>query len=200
MKKAFFTLAALAVVSFTQAQQTDTVGGFSKGDAFISGNVSYGTQKTDDFKQSSFTVAPMVGYFVSNNIAIGGSVAYTSGKNEGGSTETTSNSLNIGAFGRYYFMPSNQFSVFAQLQAGYLTRKNETEGGSFSEEYKENGFAAGFGPGVNYWLSDKFALETFVGFINYSSTEPDVDNAEATNRFNIGLNLSNVTFGLIYKF
>jgi len=53
---------------------------------------------------------------------------------------------------------------------------------------------------MNYFLNSNFALEAKVGVLGYSSDKPDFDGAEATDNFNFGLNLNDITLGLVYKF
>ncbi len=71
----------------------------------------------DEDKSSSFEVAPQVGYFLTENIAIGGKIGYSSEKAEGMLLVILEDmaGFTVGAFGRYYFTPANQFSLFAQL-------------------------------------------------------------------------------------
>jgi len=199
MKKILLSAAALLAFGIAGAQETGTTG-FSEGDAFISGSVGYSSSKNGDSKNSNFNISPMAAYFVTNNIAVGGMIGYTSGKSEFDGEELSStNGFSISALGRYYFTPSGSFSVFAQLQAGYLSREVETID-PFTPDYKEDGFGVGFGPGFSYFVSDHFAIEAGLGLLSYSSTEPDFDGAESTNNFEIGLNFSNVNFGVVYKF
>jgi hypothetical protein len=60
MKKVL--LSALAVFAFTfanaQEEETKSEGGFAQGDLFVSGAVTFGSEKTGDFKANSFEFAP----------------------------------------------------------------------------------------------------------------------------------------------
>ncbi|MNY83339.1 hypothetical protein D3C86_2260380 [compost metagenome] len=53
---------------------------------------------------------------------------------------------------------------------------------------------------MSYFVSSNFAIEAGLGVLNYTSEKPDVDGAEARNTFNLNLDLSNVNFGVVYKF
>lgn len=198
MKKVL--LSAFAVMAFgaVSAQETTTEGGFSQGDIFISGSVGYGSDKTGDAKETTFNVSPKAGYFVTNNIAVGLSVAYTNTKDDTDGSEVTTNSFGVGAFGRYYFTPANKFSFFGQLGVGYQTDKTEVEG--VDGEFKTNGFNVGVAPGVSYFLSKNIALEATFGILGYNTSKPDADGAESTDSFNIGLDMSDINFGIVYKF
>ena len=197
MKK-LMLVGALALFAAVNAQVSTSTEGFAQGSTFITGAVGFASESIAEEKTSGFTIAPSVGYFVTPNIAIGAKLGYTSLKNEEGSYEETTDLLTAGVFGRYYWMPASKFSIFAELGADYrsLTEDDNT----ISNEYKSNGFAIQLAPGVNYFLNNNFALEAKVGVLGYSSDKPDYTGAEATDNFNIGLNLNDITLGLVYKF
>ncbi|HEX8574798.1 MAG TPA: outer membrane beta-barrel protein [Flavobacterium sp.] len=203
MKKIILSIVAVLGLGFANAQDTATEGGFANGDAFISGGFSFGSTKNGDFKESSFQIAPSVGFFVTPNIALGGRVGYASeSENDlvGASlVETTVSTFGVGVFGRYYTTPASKFSIFGELGFVYETAKvgDDSPG---SEDSKANGFGIELAPGVSYFLSKNFALEAKWGVLGYSSAKADVEGAEATNNFSIGLNLSDISFGLVYKF
>jgi opacity protein-like surface antigen len=207
MKKVLLT--ALAVFAFTfanaQEEETKSNGGFAQGDLFVSGAVTFGSSKTGDFKASSFELAPKVGYFVTENIAVGAMIGLTSEKVELGD-DATNSGLAFGAFGRYYFTPANQFSLFAELGFNYTSLDSEffidtdgsivAPGGSF--ETKEIGL--GLGLGMNYFVSSNFSIEAGVGVLGYTSNDNGGDGAEKTNTFAFGGDWRAVTFGVNYKF
>lgn len=184
MKKVILT--AIAVLGFTFANAQ--TGGFSKGDAFISGALTVGSEKTGDEKTNSFEIEPKVGYFVSENIAIGGKLGYKTVKD-------VSDAFTVGAFGRYYFTPASQFSVFGQAEIDYSNTK-------FKEyDVKTNQFGANIGLGLSYFLSNHFAIEaTWLG-LGYSVNDNGGNGVDKTNNFSFGTDLrNNVSFGVVYKF
>ena len=196
MKKIILT--ALAVVSFTLASaQEENSNGFTKGDVFISGSFGFGSEKTGDNKTNTFNISPRVGYFVSENIAAGARINFSSEKRELGTNEETLSITTLGAFGRYYFSPTSKFSLFGELGVDYVASKFEEEG---EPDDKANGFGLGLAPGVSYFISNNFALEATWGILGYRTVKPDVDNAESTNNFDFGVNLDNINLGLVYKF
>lgn len=194
MKK--LLLSAIALVSFVTAQAQE--GSFEKGDVFISGSVGFSSTSEGDLTDSSFTIAPRVGFFASENFAIGASLGYTSVKEEFFNgidiDEDKANQFDVNAFGRYYFTPTSKFSVFGEGSVGYTTIDFD------QDDVKFNGFGIEVGAGVNYFISEHFALEAFWGAINYQTLKADVDGAEADNDFGIGVNLDDITLGLVYKF
>ncbi|MBQ4819359.1 porin family protein [Aquimarina sp. MMG016] len=192
MKKLVLTVLALAAFTFANAQD----GGFAKGDIFISGAVGYSSETTGDIKDNTFVLSPRAAYFVTDNIAAGLRIGYESISEEFPGGEFDETILTAGVFGRYYFTPGNKFSVFGELGLNYLSQKEDNG----ATDLDTTGFGLGVGPGVSYFISDSFALEAFWGAISYQTTEPDVDNSESTDEFNFGVNLEDITLGLVYKF
>ena len=199
MKKVLLSAAALFAFGIASAQDAATTEGkgFTKGDVFITGAVGFSSEKTGDFKTNEFTIVPSAGIFVTNNIAVGLNVGYTTSKVENPDTgDVDTNLFEIGAFGRYYATPANDFSFFGQLGFGYGTGKQEFEGGG---ENKADGFNIALRPGVSYFISKNFALEATIGQIGYNTVE--IDGADdSTDSFEIGIDLTNINFGLTYKF
>lgn len=210
MKKIILSAVALMAFSLSYAQEDASATGFSQGDVFLSGSAGFSSTKTGDAKHNVFNVIPRAGYFVNNNIAIGLQVGYSKdaatnvGPVTGELLDTDMTTIEVGAFGRYYFTPASKFSLFADLSVSYGTVKREQDALAGEDiitvEDKFNGVFAGFAPGVNYFISDHFALEATFGVLNYSTIKPDADGAESTDNFEIGLNMSDISLGLIYKF
>ena len=202
MKKIIFAAAALFAFGFANAQDTEATGGamgFANGDIFITGSVGFNSSKTGDFKTNSFDISPSVGFFVTDNIAIGGRLGFTSTKEDDGfGDDVTSDTFRIGAFGRYYATPASQFSMFVELGANYMsTTEND---GTGAEDFKTTGFGIALAPGVSYWIADNWALEASIAALSYNTSKPDVDGAENTNDFGLNVDLTNINIGIVYKF
>ncbi|WP_299253382.1 outer membrane beta-barrel protein [uncultured Aquimarina sp.] len=192
MKKLILTTVAVLSLAFANAQD----GGFAKGDIFVSGSFGYNSTSTGDAKSNSFEITPRVGFFVSDNIVVGARIGYTTQKREAPlAADVKSNIFTGGAFGRYYFTPSNKFSIFGEFGANYFSAKTELA----TIDSTTDGFDINVGPGVSYFLSDHFALEAFWGALGYSTSKDD-GATDSTNSFRIGLNLDDVNLGLVYKF
>lgn len=201
MKK--LLLSAIAVFAFTAANAQENL--FAKGDVFLSGTVNVGSTKQGDNSTTGFTFSPKAGYFVTENIAVGLGVDFYSNKNDNGAGSVDKdNNFGANVFGRYYFTPASQFSVFGQLGFGISSEKNTQEvtvgNTTVSTDTKYNGFNVALAPGINYAISKHFSLEAAWGVLGYNSRKLDADGAKAANTFNFGVNLSNINFGLNYKF
>lgn len=202
MKKVLLSAVALLAFGFANAQEEKSNGGFSKGDVFVSGSFGITSDKAYDMnsgdllKTNGFSIAPKVGFFVTENIAIGGKLGFGSSKVEvdGVSGENKVNDLTVGAFGRYYFTPGSQFSLFGDLGVDYMSTNYD------SMDLKRNGINAGLGLGMNYFVSSNFSLEAGLGLLNFSSMKFDFDGAENETSFGLGANLTNISLGVNYKF
>jgi opacity protein-like surface antigen len=204
MKKIILTVAAVFAFGFANAQdKKESSEGFSKGDVFVSGALTLGSSKTGDFKVNAFEIAPKVGFFVTENIAVGASLGFSSLKLDDGNDDATNSGTSFGAFGRYYFTPASKFSLFAELGLDYTSNDEEFDietGNAYmtSFETKEIGF--GLGAGLNYFVSSNFSIEAGVAVLGYSTNDNGGDGAEKTNNFSFGGDWRAVTFGVNYKF
>lgn len=162
MKKILLTI--IAVFAFTIAQAQEETPGFSKNDFFVTGSFSY-VDSTEDFNFNS-----TVNTFITDNISVGAGYS----RLQNGSTKTNDISVNV----RNYFTPANQFSLFGELG----TTMNLDGGSNFNIQVN---------PGINYFISNSFSLETKLGLINFDTETSD---------FMFGTNLSNITLGLNYRF
>lgn len=199
MKKILLSAVALLAFGFANAQEEKSNGGFSKGDVFVTGAFLLNSEKTGDEKSSSFEIAPQVGYFLTENIAIGGKLGYKTEKAENAAgVETTDKAgFAVGGFGRYYFTPANQFSLFANLGLDYSSMDNKLA------DVQEAEFGLGLGAGLNYFVSSNFSLEAGVAVLNYTSNDNGGGSGvDKTNTLTFGGDWRTpaVSFGVNYKF
>lgn len=197
MKKVLLSAVALLAFGFANAQEEKANEGFAKGDVFVTGAFTLGSEKTGDVKSSSFEIAPQVGFFLTENIAIGGKLGFASMKaeNAGGDTQDEAG-FTVGAFGRYYFTPASKFSLFAQLGLDYSSMEDK-----LATDYTESELGLGLGAGMNYFVSSNFSIEAGVAVLGYSSNDNGGGSGvDKTNNFSFGGDWRAVTFGVNYKF
>jgi outer membrane protein len=206
MKNVILTVAAVFAFGFANAQdkKESTGEGFAKGDVFVSGSVGFASEKTGEFKTNGFDFSPKAAYFVSENIAVGISLGIKSVKISEGSDDAKNSTMSAGAFARYYTTPASKFSFFGQLGFNYNSYDSEyyvdNSGNLALGDSKGNGFDVMLSPGVNYFVSNNFALEASFGALGYETTKPDYSGAEATNTFGLNVDMSTIKLGLVYKF
>lgn len=172
---------------------------------------------TDKSKNREISILPRVGFFVSDNISVGLGIGYTNILNEtrliiagDGSTiadiETRTSVVDFVGFSRFHKQITEQFFGYIEtsLSMGIGSIKDgmdqEVEQSIFQYEISAQ-------PGVVYFLSDHFALESSFGFIGYRSeitelTEPDLGSDAKNKDTQVGVDLSLKTFqfGIQYYF
>ena len=188
-------MSTVAVFAFTSLNaQDESIGGFAKGDVYASGTVGYNSTKVADDNANQFTFSPAVGYFITENLALEAGLIIGSDENF---SEDKSSSFGGSIGANYFFTPTEKFSFSLGAGFAYQSSKFEPNGGT---ESTFKGFAIAVSPGLNYFVSNNFSLSASVGALSYSSAKEDADGAESINNFGLNLNLSNINFGLIYKF
>ena len=191
MKKILLGFALLTFAVATQAQD-----GFSKGNIFVSGGIGISStnEKNSDTKTSDFAVTPSLGYMVSDNLAVGIGLGIGSSKTTvAGTTESEASAMNVGGFARYYFAPKSNFTMFGHLGVNYNSENDKTN------EVKTTGMDIFVAPGFNYWVSKRLALEAVIGKIGYRSSKTDIDGDDGSTGFGLGIDLSSVSFGMVFK-
>lgn len=194
-KKILVLLIALVAFGTVQAQKSEDHNGFKKGDKFVSGLIGYkSVSNPDGVKSKSFKVSPRMGFFLNDFVAIGGRLGYDiqNSKDANGNKTYDNSTITVEAFGRYYLLPGSAFSVFGELGVGYGATRN------INHDW-DNGINVGFSPGLSYFVGQHFALEAVFGIMAYHSVSP-AGASGSTDEFNIGVDLENISFGIIYKF
>jgi outer membrane protein W len=159
--------------------------------------LGFNSGKQGDFKTNTFDFVPAVGFFVSDNIALEANLIVGSGKDEFGEFEDKVSSFGGALGATYFFTPASRFSFTVGAGLSYVSSKFEQTG---EEDLSNDTFAIAVAPGINYFISNHFALRASVGALSYSSSKNDTPNAEAFNSFGLNLDLSDINFGVTYKF
>lgn len=202
MKKVLF-MAAFAVFGLTQsnAQEVVPAYGFEDGAIMLEGGLGFNTtkDKNSDTKTSSFSISPKLGYFVTEDFAVGVQADYSSAQKEVVGTKTNDvRAFGAGVFARYYFLElGNRFKTYTELGVGYDSGKDKIN------DYKTDGFGAGLTLGINYFVTDNIAISFgLADVVSYRSAK--VDGAKAVSGFNGSLNVfdnffDTAQFGLLFK-
>ena len=201
MKKIILTVAAVFALTFANAQdKKESTGGpgFANGDLYLTGTAGFNSSKTDNAKSDGFTLSPGVGYFITDNIALEGQLNITSGTTNSGATgasDQKTTGFGIGAGAKYFWTPASQFSLSLGANVTYMSTKFDNGVGNSTG--KEIGFNIPLG--LHYFVSNDFAITSTWGGFGYSSNDNGGNGADKTTGFNLGLDLSSISFGLIYK-
>lgn len=190
------------------AQEEDSMFNFAKEDVFLEGNLEYNSlnDKNTEEKSSQFNFNPKAGYFISEDFAIGLQLGLGSSKvtNDITDSEVTNSRFNAGVFGRYYFLDlGKRFKTFTELGLNYNTTKNKIN--DVDDDIKTNGFGAGVGLGINYFVKDNIAITFGLSdVLSYRTNKVDAEGAESVSQFNANVNVFNnffetAQFGLLFK-
>ena len=189
MKKVllFAAFAAFAMTN-VNAQDEDS-SGFAKSDIFMTGTVGFNSASAGDVDTSSFDVSPSIGYMMTDNLSINASLSFGS-MDDGSDVDMSSTGFGVGA--TYFMAPTSKFSMNVSAGLGYRT---DSVG-----DIDVNTLSFAVSPGFNYWIADSWGLVANIAALSYTSSEADVDGAEAVTGFGLNLDLSDINFGMVYKF
>ncbi len=136
--------------------------------SFIAGGSIYVDSRTDKLgnnKSSSFTtnINPRVGYFIKDNIVVGGELGVSTSKTDSNSssisTVANTNTYGLILFGRYYFD-----NFFAELAPGFGASTTEQEAFGITTEVKSSFYGARVGAGYAFFLGKSVAIEPSLNY------------------------------------
>lgn len=211
MKKNLLLL-AIVVSCFTMAQAQVGPGLFVGGGLGIgtsSSEVTLGSTTVDGPKGTTFTISPAIGYFLTENVAVGVRVGYGSSKvTFANDDEESTSALGVELFGRYAStIGGGDFAWFLEANAGYGSLTSESVSGNTTVEGDpETILSFGIAPGLMYFPSPKFGFEASLGnlFSLVNSTLEDAtddNNKFVSNELSfLDFNTMGLNFGFHYYF
>jgi hypothetical protein len=139
-----------------------------KGNIMVGGNLTNINLGLDAPKIFSVDIIPKVGWFIQDNLAVGGYAAF--GLKTAKNSNTTTN-YGVGALGRYYTGKDVEVlrhgRFFAEATAG-IGGVNVSNGGG-----NTNGLNLSVGPGFAYFITPNIGLETlfkYNGLVGFGSS------------------------------
>lgn len=205
MKKLILSIALLSGVAFTTQAQTE------KGKFIVGGNASYSTLKSDaDNAKAShnFSIVPNVGYFVSDNIALGTGIGYQSSKASYASLTGKQEAFVVAPFARHYTPIANNFKFFGNLSVPMAFGTTKAIDGDLKVGDK-NGNSTTIGvalsPGFAYYPSSKIGIEfafNGISYINQSFEDANGNKlkGEGVDGFSIGTDFFAPKIGIQFHF
>lgn len=180
MKKLLLSLVAVAGLVYSANAQTE------KGKVILGGNVGFNSTKVEGAAKSdfNFSVVPSVGYFVSNNFAIGTGVGYTYDKQV--SAKNLNQAFKVAPFGRYYIGLSDQFKFFGQLSVPLAFGNNKVVDaqGNVGDKYATTtSIGVNIAPGFAFFPTKRIGIEVSVNGLGYENfqVKNEVTGAKATS-------------------
>ncbi|MBK6264558.1 outer membrane beta-barrel protein [Marivirga sp. S37H4] len=197
MKIKLTILVALFTVQATYAQ-------IGAGNLFAGGTMEI----VNNTNTNSFTFSPTAYYFISDQLAIGGSVGFQTWRNNPGEDDyTRTNFLHITPAVRYFWTLTDQAYIYGQGSLGlsFGGAKNYV-GNTSTDAYDDTNLRLGVGTGVMYLLSPSIGVDLGLNLFSFnrnSRTTPQIGGGEQTttdNSFRLGINTLSPSFGLYYFF
>jgi hypothetical protein len=131
-----------------------------KGDWLVGGLLDLNTAKNS----TTFNFSPNAGYFLANNLAIGGNLVFAYDKL--GDLKVTT--FGIGPFVRYYFTDDKVRPFFAGDMT-FEKRKVEQTVGSFTED----AFSWFLGGGAAFFINENVAVDGLLGYAHSKVSDED---------------------------
>ncbi|MCY4778985.1 outer membrane beta-barrel protein [Sphingobacterium sp. UT-1RO-CII-1] len=195
MKKILLTLTAVAALTLASQAQTE------KGKFLVGGQVGFETSKIKDTdtKANSFSINPTVGYFVSDNWAIGTAVGYDWAKGETAKDASVkTDAFNVAPFARNY-VGNGQFRFFSQLSVPMQFGKTTTEVAGVEGESKFQNIGVELAPGFAFFPTSKIGIELKVRGLYFESSKDKTADV-TTNTFGLDANSLKPTLGVQFHF
>jgi hypothetical protein len=207
----FFAISILMGLK-TEAQPAKNqfmIGG-SVGFSFLTEKTRSGGTTITDVKKTNFTVAPLVGYFITDKTTLNIKIGYYNEVSkrplipmETVLSKSKFSAFVFGLFCKSYLM-SEKGGIMMEYGFNLLSGEQEDQysyGSSsvYTSKEKVSIFSAGISPGVYYSISPNIMIETKFGWFGYSSsnTKNDDDTKNTENAFEIKVAPSNMEFDLI---
>jgi len=208
MKKIVLSVVVVFALTIAHAQKkaepiqkNDSGFGFSEEDYFIEGVFSFNSTSGSVEDTNTFTFSPSLGYFIKENLAIGGRLSYGTLKKENGNGNVIekNSSFRVEAFVRHYLLDlGKRFKTYADYSLGFESGKQGVGGNKYT------GFGIAAGLGVNYFVTEKIALNIGLAdvFSVYSISPDQGDNiTEIKANINVFNNFfTQAQFGLTFKY
>src|SRR5690606_21565761 len=198
MKKLLLTLSAAVAVTFAANAQTE------KGKIILGGSVSYDYSKVKDADAEAHAlgILPSVGFFVSDNFAIGTGIGYAYEENTATTDIFEGNKLSafsVAPFARLY-KGDGDFKFFGQLSVPMAW-------GTAKADDADLGNTASYGvqlaPGFAYFPTSRIGIELSVRGLYYENTSfkaEGTDEKTTTNSFGLNANSLAPRLGVQFYF
>jgi len=166
---------------------------------------NFGEEGYRIFKRNELRMQPMIGTFITNNVALGIYLDYQYGKVndtysfERNNIKTRNNRFSVGPFVRKFFPLNERFALYGHGNIGYghssIRTVQENQNQSVTSHEKYNSFIATLKPGIVFFASKKIGVDLSVRGLQYSFSKLK-DSSESNNSLNAGFDLPNLNLGL----
>ncbi|MGE8342211.1 MAG: hypothetical protein ACN6OI_14370 [Flavobacterium sp.] len=179
MKK-IVTLVSMVLIGLTAKAQDSTQG--LKGAWFATSQFGYQQTKTADEKNTTLSVLPIVGTFVTPSVAVGAGVGFINIKADSDAGTAAKTNLFVAQpLVRKYWNVAGSLYFFGQLAVPIITGKEK------ESELKVNQVGLSLSGGFDYFVTKNFSVEFSYDLANFTSTTLDPKTGDKTTVTNFGL-------------
>lgn len=205
MKKLILSLTAVVALALSANAQT------GKGTWMLGGTASYESTKSDAAGAKAtqqLSLVPNVGYFVSENFALGTGIGYNYSKVGTASATGQNEAIIVKPFGRYYLGLSDQFKFFGQAAvplAFGTVKATDANGDAGAKTGSSTSVGVALSPGFAYFPTKKIGIEFAFNGVSYNSYKVEDANNNKINgagseRFAIGTSFFTPQIGVQFHF
>jgi|WetSurMetagenome_2_1015567.scaffolds.fasta_scaffold15907_2 hypothetical protein len=157
-------------------------------------SLGYSTSKFSGetaYNTFNFNLIPRVGYFLTSNLAAGLSLqlSTTSEKDPSDNSKSSSTTLGIGPFIRYY-LPHKAIYPFVEINAGFGSTKFKYTYGTTSSDETYNISIFGACAGIAVPVGEKASMDIMAGYNHVTQKEKSNGENYSYKIGNVGLNIS----------
>ncbi|PBI94466.1 hypothetical protein BSF41_02150 [Flavobacterium sp. ACN2] len=179
MKK-IVTLVSMVLIGLTAKAQDSTQG--LKGAWFATSQFGYQQTKTADEKNTTLSVLPIVGTFVTPSVAVGAGIGFINIKADSDAGTAAKTNLFVAQpLVRKYWNVAGSLYFFGQLAVPIITGKEK------ESELKVNQVGLSLSGGFDYFVTKNFSVEFSYDLANFTSTTLDPKTGDKTTVTNFGL-------------
>ncbi len=147
--------------------------GFSAASSTITQDEGNGDVATENPTSTQFNIAPSIGYFMVDGLAMGIGLDYTFNQVSRQNEDTNKDSdILFGPFARYYLPMGEDMAFFLEANFGFGNSSDDREIAGTRQNISTNIFAAGLGPGFTIFSSNAVGIEALVKH-NYARSDFD---------------------------
>ena len=179
MKKLLVIAMALVLAATVLAQDEAENTGSNSHDnhkMWVGGEVTFGAMSDLDF-----TFGPSFGIMVARNMAVGGTLMFSSGN--------SAYEWGLEPYFRYYLPVSDQFAFYGDAYFGFGGGDSNTDFDGGDYNFLDFGARAG----LQFWFHPRWSMAASTDVINYSSVNND-------GEFGAGVSFNSVSFALFFHF
>jgi len=141
---------------------------------------------------SSFNIGPRLGYWLSENSAIVGSLSYASSTNKAANPEVTNSGFGIGAQYRHGWNHGDNTFFYIAPGVRFNSLSSDVPNSQSSTQFIVN-----LTPGVDYMMGDRWSINAEIGLLNFVSHS---SGGVSSSSFDVNMNMDALSFALWYHF